>query len=204
MMILGRKLGMTHLFDAQGHLQPVTIVGCDKNFIVGRKTVQKDGYLATVVATTGSKHLSQPIQKQLDKAKIKDRVGVMREFRSTEEIQTKFPLGSEIELIAYQPGDRVTVTAISKGKGFAGTIKRHGFARGPKTHGSNNYRQPGSIGAQQPQRVIKGKRMAGHMGHQQVTVANLNVLIVEPAKRLMAISGSLPGPNRGLIEIRKM
>lgn len=204
MIVLGRKLGMTHLFDGRGHLKPVTIIECDKNIVVGHKTIPKDGYLATTVATTGSKHLSQPIQRQLDKVNIKDRVGVMREFRSLEDIQTQFPPGSEIEFTEFKPGDRVTVTATSKGKGFAGTIKRHGFSRGPKSHGSNNYRQPGSIGAQQPQRVIKGKKMAGHMGHQKVTIANLKMVAVDPDKRLIAISGSLPGPNRGLIEVRKM
>lgn len=204
MMILGRKLGMTHLFDGHGHLKPVTIIECDKNLVVGHQTIQKNGYLATVIATTGSKHLNRSIQKQLDKVKIKDRVGVMRESRSTADFQTKFPLGCEIALTEMKTGDRIIVTATSKGKGFAGTIKRHGFSRGPKTHGSNNYRQPGSIGAQQPQRVIKGKKMAGHMGHQRVTISHLNVLAVDPIKRLLAISGSVPGPNRGLIEIKKI
>jgi len=204
MMILGRKLGMSHVFDENGHMKPVSVVACDDNFVIGHKTLATDAYQATVIATRGSKHLTKSLQVLLNKLKITDRPSIIREFRSTDEIQSKLALGSRIDLNEFKPGDIIKITATSKGKGFAGTIKRHGFSRGPKTHGSHNYRQPGSIGAQQPQRVIKGKKMAGHLGNARTTVDRLTIYQVDIDRQIIVLGGSVPGPNRALVMIQKI
>lgn len=178
----------------QGIHVPVTLLDVSGNVAVGQKEHK------VLLGAKGSKHTSKPVQGMLKKANITAIVNKFKEFDWRENAPN---VGTQIGANIFEPGNEVTVTATSKGKGFAGTVKRHSFSRGPETHGSANVRKPGSIGAQQPQRVTKGRKMAGHMGNVTVTVKNLEVVEVDAEKNLLAIRGSIPGPNKGWVFIRK-
>ena len=182
--ILAQKLGMTRVFDKEGKALPVTKVAFLPCHISAIKNVERDGYTSVQIAATKGEG---------------DRVKNMKvtEFRVLE--IDGYKMGAKIDPTQFVAGDVVEVTGTSKGKGFAGTIKRHGFKRGPEGHGGNNVREPGSIGAQQPQRVVLGRKMAGHMGVETVTVKNL--LVVDTDKEIMIIKGALPGPNKGILRI---
>ena len=190
--LIARKIGMTQVFR-QGHQVPVTLLEVSPNYVVSRK----DGKV--LLGTKGSKNISKPIAGVLKMANITEKLNKFKQFSWTGELPK---VGAQVGVNLFEPGKKLAVTATSKGKGFAGTIKRHGFSRGPVSHGSANVRKPGSIGAQQPQRVIKGKPMAGHMGAAKVTVKNLEIIDVDPAKHLMAVAGSVPGPNKGWVFLR--
>lgn len=178
---IAKKIGMSHVYNEKGNHIPVTLLEVPKNHLVFKN---ENGLLLGVQA---KKRANKPTLGLLKKAGI-------------DAVLTKFKLfKGEGDLEPFQKGDVVTVTGVTKGKGFAGTIKRHGFSRGPASHGGNNIRQPGSIGAQQPQRVIKGKKMSGHMGVQQRTVKNLSVIEVD--NNIVAVSGSIPGPNKSWVYI---
>ncbi len=192
--IVGKKLGMTRIFNEKGAVIPVTLILAEPNVVTQIKTEEKDGYAATQVAMVQDKKLKKPQAGHLAKVDIKSRV--LREFALTD-----LNLGDKVDLNQFNVGEKVVVSATSKGKGFAGTVKRHNFHCGPKTHGSNNYRQPGSIGSMYPQRVIKGRRMAGHMGHEQVTVKNLEVVQVDLPNHVIYIRGAVPGPVKGFVRI---
>lgn len=182
--ILGQKLGMTRVFDADGKVIPVTRIAFLPCVVSQVKTQDKDGYVSVQVSA----------HKQLDEKKNPMRI---MEFRLDD--VSGYKKGEEVKTDQFAAGDIVEVTAKSKGKGFAGTIKRHGFHRGPASHGGNNVREPGSIGAQQPQRVVKGKKMAGHMGATTITVKNLKVIDIN--KDTILISGAVPGPNKGIVRV---
>jgi large subunit ribosomal protein L3 len=183
-MIIGQKAGMTRIYDENGRSFAVTIVKACSNIIDQIKTKEKDGYSAIKVKVS-------KIQKDLEKT-VKS-----CEFRV--EDSKSYKKGKTLTLEQFQKGDKVSVTGVSKGKGFAGTIKRHNFRRGPAGHGSNNVREPGSIGAQQPQRVIPGKKMAGHMGAETVTIKNLTVF--DSDKDFLLVVGAIPGNNKSFIKI---
>ncbi|HLC44135.1 MAG TPA: 50S ribosomal protein L3 [Patescibacteria group bacterium] len=182
--ILGQKLGMTRVFDADGKMIPVTKVAFLPCEVTQVKTITKDGYNSIQIAA-------------LKKNETKTKQMKVMEFR-LDDIDG-YKMNAKIEGNQFVAGDIVEVTATSKGKGFAGTIKRHDFKRGPASHGGNNVREPGSIGAQQPQRVVKGRKMAGHMGATTVTIKNLRVVDIDD--KIMLISGAVPGPNKGIIRI---
>ncbi len=213
--LLGTKLGMTQLFDESGNVARVTLIQAGPCVVTQVKTKDTDGYNAVQLGFGEAKHQPKP-QAGHQKA-AGSNANKMREIR-IKDVQATHPdakimdaaasealgleVGSKIDVTAFEAGDAVQVTGISKGKGFAGTVKRHNFSTGPKTHGSRNYRAPGSIGSGYPEHVFKGMRMAGRMGHDQVTVKGLKVVIVDAKLGLLAISGAVPGPKRGLVMVR--
>jgi len=192
--ILGKKLGMTRIFDEKGTVIPVTLIVAEPNVVTQVKTVESDGVAKIQVALPQTRKLKKPQAGHLEKSGVKSTY--LREFKLE-----GLSVGEKIDLSQFEVGQLVAVSAISKGKGFAGTVKRHNFATGPKTHGSNNYRQPGSIGSMFPQRVIKGRRMAGHMGHDKVTVKNLKIAQIDQANNCLYLRGAVPGANKSLVSI---
>jgi large subunit ribosomal protein L3 len=192
--IMGKKLKMTRIFDEKGNVVPVTLIVAGVNIVTQIKTQEKDGYEAVQIAIPDDRKINNPQKGHLKKAGIKSRT--LKEFPLTEK-----NIGDKLDLSQFEVGDIVKVSATSKGKGFSGTIKRHNFSTGPKTHGSNNYRQPGSIGGAYPQRVIKGKKMAGHMGHEKVTIKGLKVINIDSENKVIMISGAVPGHNKSKVLI---
>jgi len=188
--IRGKKTISTRIFDEAGHQVPVTLVEIGPNIVTQIKTLEKDGYQAIQVGVGSKKRLNKPISGHLKKLDIKPES--FFEIKSDQD----FKVGDKITLDDFREKELVNVTAISKGKGFAGTVKRHHFHTGPKTHGSNNYRQPGSIGDTGPQRVVKGRRMSGHLGAKRTTVQNLEIIKLDKVRGLMFIKGGLPGPQK--------
>ncbi len=201
--ILGRKLGMTQIFAEDGRAVPVTVVQAGPCYVTQIKTLERDGYQAVQLGfgSAKEKNVNRPLKGHMDKAG-KGYFRVLREVRvdSTDE----FELGQSFTADLFKIGERVDVSGLGKGKGFAGTIKRWGFHRGPVTHGCKNIREPGSTGcAAYPGRVIKGKKMAGQKGNKRVTVLNLRVVDVRPEENLILIRGAVPGAPNGIVFIRK-
>lgn len=190
--IVGRKLKMTRIFDEKGNVIPVTLIVAEENIVTQVKNMEKDGYEAVQIAAIDTRKINNPEKGHLKAAGIKSRT--LREFPLTEK-----NIGDKLDLSQFEVGNIVTVMAISKGKGFTGTIKRHNFNTGPKTHGSHNYRQPGSIGSAYPQRVIKGKKMAGHMGYDRVTTKGLKVANIDLENSVIMLRGAVPGPNKSKV-----
>lgn len=202
--ILGKKVGMTQIFDERGEVIPVTVIEAGPCFVVQKKTIERDGYQAVQLGFEEVK------PKRLTKGQLGHlRKGNIPSLRHLREIRTstaeEYEQGQKITVSIFDVGDRVDVVGISKGRGFAGTIKRHGFKRQPKTHGqSDRQRAPGSIGATTtPGRVYKGKRMGGHMGNARVTAQNLQVVLVDPERNLLAVKGTVPGARNGLLIIKE-
>ncbi len=197
--LLGTKIGMTQLISEDGKAVPVTLIKAGPVTVTQVKTVETDGYNAVQVGFELGKNLSKAVAGHLKAAEITPKY--IREFR-VEDTSEELTVGSTIDVTAFELGDVVDATGISKGKGFAGTIKRHNFERHKKTHGGKgNTRKPGSIGSMYPQKVFKGKRMAGRMGHEQVTVKNLVVSYIDVENNLIGLRGAVPGPKKGLIVI---
>ena len=200
--ILGRKRGMTQIFDPEtGAVTPVTVIEAGPCPVVQVKTVDNDGYEAVQIAyePVAERKLSRGEVGHLRKGGAEPHRHLV-ELRGGSELQ----VGETVTVDAFEPGDRVKVSGISIGKGFAGTIKRHNFSRGPETHGSHNVRKPGSIGASAtPSRVFKGMRMAGQMGATRVTQVGLVVHDVDAEQNLLLVKGAVPGPKNGLVEIRE-
>ena len=198
--IVGRKLGMTQIFDAEtGEVTPVTVIEAGPCPIVRVKTVDSDGYEAVQLAfdPMDERKVAKARLGQLGQAGPHRR---LVEFRGT----TELTVGEPITVETFEPGDRVKVSGIGIGKGFAGTIKRHNFGRGPKTHGSHNIRKPGSVGASAtPSRVFKGIRMAGRMGGKRVTQVGLTVHEIDPERNLLLVKVAVPGPKNGYVEVRE-
>lgn len=197
--LLGTKIGMTQLISEDGKAVPVTLIQAGPVTVTQVKTVDTDGYNAVQVGFEAGKNLSKAVAGHLKAAKVTPKY--IREFR-VEELPEDLTVGGTIDVTAFELGDVVDATGTSKGKGFAGNIKRHNFERHKKTHGGKgNTRRPGSIGSMYPQKVFKGKRMAGRMGHEQVTVKNLVVSYIDAENNLIGLKGAVPGPKRGLIVI---
>ena len=198
--IVGKKLGMTQVFDPEtGEVTPVTVIQAGPCPIVRVKTVDSDGYEAVQLAFDRVKErkVSKPRLGQLGQAGPHRK---LVEFRGTTELTP----GEAVTVETFEPGDRIKVSGIGIGKGFAGTIKRHNFHRGPVTHGSHNIRKPGSIGASAtPSRVFKGMKMAGRMGGKRVTQVGLTVHEVDPQRNLLLVKGAVPGPKNGYVEVRE-
>ena len=200
--IIGRKIGMTQLFAEDGSVVPVTVLEVGPCAVVQKKTVENDGYAAVQLGfeDVREKLLVKPEKGHFDKAQVAYK-RVLREFKLDN--GDALNVGDIIKADVFVAGDKVDVTGISKGKGFQGTIKRHGYHTGPMAHGSGYHRHQGSMGANtDPSRVMKGKGMPGHMGSEQVTVQNLNVVKVDAENNLIAIKGAVPGPNGGLIVVK--
>jgi len=198
--LFGQKIGMAQLFDAKGAVQVATVLRIPKHIVSQIKSSDHDGYSAIQLGAPISKKVSKPILGKLTKNNIDTPLSNIKESVYEED---SVKIGDTFDVNYFSHDDMVTVIGVSKGKGFAGTIKRHGFHRGPKTHGSNNYRQPGSIGSAYPERVVKGKKMAGHMGHEQITVKGLRVLSISQKDNTIIVSGPVPGPRRSYIALTK-
>lgn len=200
--ILGTKIGMTQIISDDGVVTPVTILQAGPCTVTQTKSVETDGYSAVQLAYGQGKNLSKAVSGHVKKTGKEDiKPKYIREFR-VDSIPEEITLGSEITVETFALGDKVQVTGISKGKGFAGTIKRHNFHESKHTHGGNgNVRRVGSIGSMYPQKVVKGRKMPGRMGHDQVTVKNLVVAYIDTANNLIGIKGAVPGPNKGLIMV---
>jgi large subunit ribosomal protein L3 len=201
--IIGRKLGMTNLFASDGRIVPVTVVQAGPCVVTQVKREATDGYNALQIGfgQRKAKRISQPLKGHLAKSGGPT-PQALREVAVSD--PAAYSPGQVIGADLFQVGERVDVTGTTKGRGFAGVIKRHGFHRGPVTHGSKNVREPGSIGnSAWPSRVIKGKRMPGHYGHVRQTVRNLEIVDVRPEENLVLIRGAIPGPGQGLVTIRK-
>lgn len=200
--IIGRKLGMSQVFDPEsGVVTPVTVIEAGPCPVTQVRSVETDGYEAVQLGyePVAARKISKPEIGHLQKSGA----GPLRhlvEFRGA----ATLAVGDQVTVEAFQPGDRIKVSGIGVGKGFAGTIKRHNFGRGPMSHGSHNKRAPGSIGASAtPSRVMKGIKMAGHMGAKRVTQVGLTIHSIEPEQNLILVKGSVPGPRNGLVEIRE-
>ena len=199
--ILARKLGMTQIFGEDGAVARVTVLEAGPCHVTALRTAERDGYDAVQLAfgSVREKALSKPELGHLAKADAPP-MRHLREFRGE---GAGLSLGGTVDVSVFEPGQRVKVSGISKGKGFQGTIKRHRFSRGPAGHGSHNVRAPGSIGASAtPSRVVKGIRGPGQMGNKRVTQRGLEVVAVRAGENLLFVRGSVPGPRNGYVEVR--
>ena len=203
--IIGRKVGMTQIFDEKGLVIPVTVIEAGPCPVVQIKTVETDGYDAVQLGfgTVKENKVNKPDNGHFKKAGVKA-VKHLREFRACPECLTGVKVGDEIKVDAFETGQKVDVQGITKGKGFQGVIKRHGQSRGPMGHGSMYHRRPGSMGSTStPGRVFKGKKLPGHMGVEKVTVQNLEIVKVDLDKNAILIKGSVPGNKGSILKIRK-
>ncbi len=197
--LLGTKIGMTQIISEDGRAVPVTLIQAGPLTVTQVKTVEADGYTAVQVAYGEGKNLSKAVAGHVKSAKVSPKH--IREFRVAD-LPEGIKVGDTIDVTQFALGDIVNATGTSKGKGFAGTVKRHNFNTSKATHGGNgNVRKPGSIGSMYPQKVFKGKKMAGRMGHDRVTVKNLEVAYVDVTNHLIGLKGAVPGPRKGLIVI---
>jgi large subunit ribosomal protein L3 len=189
--LIGKKLGMTRVIQDDGRVIPMTVIQCEPNVIAQIKTVEKDGYPAIVL---GFSQLKKPTKTR--------KFYAMKEFRIKGDEQVK--KGDTITIEMFKEGDLVSVTGTSKGKGFQGVVKRHHMAGGPASHGSHFHREPGSVGARaKPGKILRGKRMAGHMGDETVTVRTA-VVYLDSKKNLVGIKGAVPGGNNGIVSLKKL
>ena len=199
--LIGRKVGMTQLFAEDGTMIPVSVVAVEPNTVTRVRTPERDGYSAVQVGIEESGRLTKP---ELGQLKDLPKLSVLREFRLDGGTDA-YTVGQKLDVSLFSPGDVVDVSGVSKGKGFAGHIKRHHFKRGPKTHGSDDHRAPGSIGpGTTPGRVYKGMRMAGHMGNASATVKKLRIVRADAERNLLLVKGSIPGALNGLILVKKV
>lgn len=197
--LLGKKIGMTQVFDESGNVISVTAIEAGPCVVTQLKTTEKDGYSAIQVGFGKTKKLNKPLKGHLKELNAR----YLREFRI--EKPEEFKVGQEIKAEIFKPGDVVAVSGTSIGKGFAGTVKRHHYARGPMSHGSKSHRIPGSIGGgTTPGRVYKGKGMPGRMGGARVTAKSFKVVSIDAEKNIILLSGGVPGKKGNLLEIRKI
>lgn len=197
--LIGRKVGMTQVFEDDGTMVAVSVLAVEPNTVTRLRTVERDGYTAVQLGIEPSRKLSKPERGQLGELPP---VATIREFRVDD--LASYEVGQTLDVSLFTAGDIVDVTGVSKGKGFAGHVKRHHFKRGPKTHGSDHHREPGSIGpGTTPGRVYRGLRMAGHMGDERVTTKKLRVVRSDPERNLLLVKGPLPGARNALILVKK-
>jgi len=199
--ILGRKIGMTQVFAENGDLIPVTVVEAAPNVVLQKKTVETDGYVSVQLGFDDKREKlsNKPEKGHVAKASTAPKRFV-REFRG--EGLAELEIGQEVKVDVFAEGDIVDVTGISKGKGFQGSIKRHGQSRGPMAHGCRYHRRPGSMGPVAPNRVFKGKALPGRMGGEQITVQNLEIVKVDVERNLLLIKGNVPGAKKALLKIK--
>ncbi len=199
--ILGRKVGMTEVFLTDGKLIPVTVIEVESNVVTQIKTVEKDGYNSIQLGAFNKREKvsNKPEMGHAKKANTTPK-RFLKEIKGLD--VTSYEVGQVIGVDAFEAGELVDVTGTSKGKGFQGTIKRHNFSRGPMTHGSHYHRKPGSRGSMLPMRVLKGKKLPGHMGNEQVTIQNLEIIAVDVENSCLLVSGNVPGPKKGYVLIK--
>ena len=199
--ILAKKVGMTQIFNEAGELVPVTVLQAGPCVVTQVKTIEDDGYEAVQVGFEDirEKLVNKPVKGMFDKAGVSYKRYV-REFK----LEGEYSVKDEIKVDVFEAGDKIDATAIAKGKGFQGAIKRHGQSRGPMAHGSKYHRHAGSNGScSTPSRVFKGKKMPGHMGGKKVTTQNLEVVRVDAEKNLLLVKGAVPGPKKSLVTIKE-
>lgn len=197
--LITRKVGMTSTIADDGTVQAITLLSASPNVITQVKDVEKDGYTAVQLGFENGKNLSKSVAGHVKQANVTPKI--IREFR-IDEITEDIKIGEQVSADSFVIGDVVSVTGTSKGKGFAGTIKRHNFHRGRKTHGGRSYRRPGSIGSMYPQKIFKGKKMAGQMGNERVTVKNLKVAFIDTELNVIGVAGAVPGPRKGIVLVK--
>ncbi len=199
--ILGRKVGMTQVFTTNGLLIPVTVVEVEPNVITQIKTVEKDGYNSIQLGAFAKREKvsNKPEMGHVKKANTTPK-RFLKEIKGLD--TTNYEVGQIIGVDTFEVGELVDVTGTSKGKGFQGTIKRHNFSRGPMGHGSHYHRAVGSRGPMRPMRVLKGKKLPGHMGNETVTIQNLEIIAVDVENNCLLISGNIPGPKKGYVIVR--
>jgi len=198
--LITRKIGMTSTIADDGTVTAITLLSVGEHTVLQHKTEEIDGYTAIQVGTENDKKLSKPVAGHVKGAKVTPKI--IREFR-LDEISEEQTVGSKISADVFSVGDDVQVTGLTKGKGWAGTIRRHNFHRQRKTHGAKgNTRKPGSIGSMYPQHIFKGTRMAGQLGHEQITVKGLKVALVDTELNVIGVTGGVPGPRKGILIVR--
>jgi large subunit ribosomal protein L3 len=197
--LITRKVGMTSTIAEDGAVQAITLLSVGDHTVLHHKTEEKDGYTAVQVGAEKAKKLSKSVAGHVKNAKVMPKI--IREFR-VDEIPEELTVGASISADVFDIGDTVHVTGVTKGKGWAGTIRRHNFHRGRKTHGGRSYRRPGSIGSMYPQHIFKGTRMAGQLGHDQVTVKNLKVALVDLEHNVIGVTGAVPGPRKSIVIVK--
>jgi large subunit ribosomal protein L3 len=197
--LITRKVGMVSVIDDKGAYIPITLLSSKPNVVTQIKTSETDGYSAVQLGFEEGKKIGKTLAGHFKKSASTPKY--TREFRMDN--LEGFELGKKVDSEIFEIGEKVDVTGTSKGKGFAGTIKRHNFHRGRKTHGGRSYRRPGSIGSMYPQRIFPGKKMAGHMGHERVTTKRLKIAIIDKENSIIGVRGAVPGPRKGLVLIRR-
>jgi len=199
--ILGKKVGMAQIFTGEGRAIPVTVIEAGPCIVVQKKTPEKDGYSAIQIGFGEKRErlFTKPAKGHFSKSGVRP-LRFLRELRV--EDPEAYQVGQEIKADVFNPGEKVDVAGISKGKGFAGGIKRHGFHRGPMAHGSKYHRRPGSLGAKGPAKVFKGRKLPGHLGAGRITVQNLEVIKVDAGRNMLAIKGAVPGPRGALVMVK--
>ena len=200
--IIGKKVGMTQIFDEKGNVIPVTAIETEGNIVAQIKTVETDGYQSVQLGygDVKDKHINKPEAGHFAKAKLPNKKH-LREFRL--DSVENYKVGDEVKVDIFEAGEKVDIQGTSKGKGFQGVIKRHGQHRGPMGHGSMYHRRPGSMGSTStPGRVFKGKKLPGHMGNVTVTIQNLDVVKVDTDKNVLLVKGSVPGPKGAILKVK--
>jgi large subunit ribosomal protein L3 len=198
--LITRKIGMTSIITDNGAVIAVTLLSATPNVVTQIKTTDTDGYTSLQVGAEEAKKAGKAQSGHFKNINILPKI--VREFRM-DEIPENIKVGESFSADLFSVGDNVDATGISKGKGWAGTIKRHNFHRGRKTHGGRSYRRPGSIGSMYPQRIFPGKKMAGHMGHEQVTVKRLSIALVDMDLNVIGVTGAVPGPRKGIVMLKE-
>lgn len=203
--LIGKKVGMTQIFDDNGSVIPVTVIKAGPCAVIQKKSEKKEGYSAVQLAfqeEKPKKRIAKPFKGHLDKAGVSSSSRILREFQFDE--QSEIKTGTQFFVDIFQAGEKVDVIGTSKGKGFAGVMRRYGFHGGKATHGSKSYRKPGSVGASAtPSRVQKGKKLPGQMGHQRVKTKNLQVIETDKDNNLLLVKGSIPGANGDYVMVKR-
>jgi large subunit ribosomal protein L3 len=197
--LITRKLGMTSTIAEDGVVLAVTLLSVGEHTVIAHKTTEKDGYTAVQIGAETAKKLSKSVTGHVKASKAMPKI--IREVR-IDEITEDLNVGEKLTADVFSIGDTVQVTGLTKGKGWAGTIRRHNFHRGRKTHGGRSYRRPGSIGSMYPQHIFKGTRMAGQLGHDQITIKNLKVALIDTELNVIGVTGAVPGPKKGIIMLK--
>lgn len=200
--LITRKVGMTSTISEDGTVQAVTLLSASPCVITQVKTDESDGYTAVQLGFEEAKEQNTAKAQQGHFKAAGMLPKILREFR-VGEITEDLKVGETLTPEVFSIGDEIDATGTSKGKGWAGTIKRHNFHRGRKTHGGRSYRRPGSIGSMYPQKIFKGKKMAGQMGYEQVTVKNLKVVLIDTEHNIIGVTGAVPGPRKGIVVIKE-
>jgi len=198
--LITRKVGMTSTIDENGVVKAVTLLSFNEHTVISVKNTEKDGYAAIQVGTETAKKMNKSIIGHVKNSKVMPKI--IREFRLKDDSENITNVGDKLSADVFSIGDLVDVSGLNKGKGWAGTIKRHNFKRGRKTHGGRSYRRVGSIGSMYPQHVFKGKKMPGQMGHVQTTIKNLKVALIDTDLNVIGVYGAVPGPKKAILMVK--